>query len=172
RRRRGCIPQCRSRLRAWLSQPPTQQAAFEPFISIADPGDGVITIYTASQMPSFVRLEIARLLGWPENRVRVCVPLLGGGFGAKTYIKLEALVAALALLVHRPVKIAATMDEQFFIVTNHPASVRIKSGVSKAGHITARECEVLWNGGPTPTSARASARNRDLPRPDPTTLRM
>ena len=39
------------------------------------------------------------------------------------------------------------MDEQFFIVTNHPASVRIKSGVSKAGHITARECEVLWNGG-------------------------
>jgi CO/xanthine dehydrogenase Mo-binding subunit len=127
--------------------PPTQQAAFEPFISIADPGDGVITIYTASQMPSFVRLEIARLLGWPENRVRVCVPLLGGGFGAKTYIKLEALVAALALIVHRPVKIAATMDEQFFIVTNHPASVRIKSGVSKAGHITARECEVLWNGG-------------------------
>ena len=127
--------------------PPTQQAAFEPFVSIADPGDGVITIYTASQMPSFVRLEIARLLGWPENKVRVRVPLLGGGFGAKTYIKLEALVAALALIAHRPVKIAATMDEQFSIVTNHPAAVRIKSGVSKAGRITARECEIFWNGG-------------------------
>jgi len=71
--------------------PPTQHAAFEPFISVAEPGDGAITIHTASQMPSFVRLEIARLLGWPQNRVRVKVPMLGGGFGAKTYIKLEAL---------------------------------------------------------------------------------
>jgi len=42
-----------------------------------------------------VRIEVARLLGWPENKVRVKVPFLGGGFGAKLYIKLEALVAAL-----------------------------------------------------------------------------
>ena len=54
-----------------------------------------LTIHTASQSPSFVRIEIARLLGWPENRVRVKVPFLGGGFGAKLYIKLEALVACL-----------------------------------------------------------------------------
>ena len=39
-----------------------------------------------------MRTEIARLLGWPENRVRVKVPYLGGGFGGKLYIKLEALV--------------------------------------------------------------------------------
>ena len=60
-----------------------------------------LTIHTASQSPSFVRIEIARLLGWPENNVRVKVPYLGGGFGAKLYIKLEALVAALALLIAR-----------------------------------------------------------------------
>ena len=53
------------------------------------------------RVPSFVRIEIARLLGWPENRVRVRVPFLGGGFGAKLYIKLEALVAALSLLDRR-----------------------------------------------------------------------
>ena len=46
----------------------------------------------ASQGPSFVRTEIARLLGWPENKVRIKVPYLGGGYGAKLYIKLEALV--------------------------------------------------------------------------------
>jgi CO/xanthine dehydrogenase Mo-binding subunit len=127
--------------------PPTQHATFEPFVSIAEPGDGAITIHTASQMPSFVRMEIARLLGWSENKVRVKVAMLGGGFGAKTYIKLEALVAALALIVRRPVKIAATMEEQFSIISNHPATVRIKSGVSRDGRITARECEVFWNGG-------------------------
>jgi CO/xanthine dehydrogenase Mo-binding subunit len=127
--------------------PPTLHATFEPFVTVGEPGDGTLTLHTASQMPSFVRLEIARLLGWPENKVRIKVPLLGGGFGAKTYIKLEALVAALALVVQRPVRIAATMEEQFYIITNHPATFRIKSGVTKDGRVTARECEVFWNGG-------------------------
>src|SRR5882672_2182299 len=128
----------------------TQQAVhlpLEPFVSVAEPGDRSLTIHTASQMPSFVRSEIARLLGWPENRVRVKVPLLGGGFGAKVYIKLEALVAALALLARRPVKIALGMDEQFTVNTKHPTTFRIKSAVTRDGKLTARQCEVFWNGG-------------------------
>src|SRR5712692_625117 len=48
--------------------------AFEPFASIADARDSSVTIHTSSQGPSFVRSEIARLLGWPENRVRIKVP--------------------------------------------------------------------------------------------------
>src|SRR5258706_14996478 len=119
----------------------------EPFVSVAEPGDGTLTLHTASQSPSFVRIEMARLLGWPENKVRVKVPYLGGGFGAKLYIKLEALVAAAALLTARPVKIALTMEEQLFTLTKHAATLRIKSGVTKDGRITARECEVWWNGG-------------------------
>ena len=55
----------------------------EPFVSIADYRDGHLTLHTASQGPSFVRIEIARLLGIPENRVRVKVPFLGGGFGGQ-----------------------------------------------------------------------------------------
>lgn len=126
---------------------PVMHTPLEPFVSAAEPGDGTLTIYTASQSPSFVRIEIARLLSWPENRVRVKTAFLGGGFGAKLYIKLEALVAALALLTRRPVKISLAMDEQFFTITKHPSTFRIKSAVSKDGRITARECEVWWNGG-------------------------
>ena len=130
-----------------FSTQPVMHTPLEPFVSAAEPGDGTLTIHTASQSPSFVRIEIARLLGWPENRVRVKTAFLGGGFGAKLYIKLEALVAALALLTRRPVKIALAMDEQFFTITKHPSTFRIKSAVSKDGCITARECEVWWNGG-------------------------
>jgi CO/xanthine dehydrogenase Mo-binding subunit len=119
----------------------------EPFVTVGEPGDGRLTLHTASQSPSFVRIEIARLLGWPENRVRVQVPFLGGGFGAKLYIKLEALVAAAALIVRRPVKVALTMEEQFYTLTKHAATLRIKSGVDADGRILARECEVWWNGG-------------------------
>jgi CO/xanthine dehydrogenase Mo-binding subunit len=128
----------------------TQQAVhvpLEPFVTVAEPAGEGLVLHTASQMPSFVRIEIARLLGWPENRVRVRVPHLGGGFGAKVYIKLEALGAALALLVRQPVKIALGMDEQFSVITKHPTTFRIKSGVGKDGRLLARQCEVFWNGG-------------------------
>jgi CO/xanthine dehydrogenase Mo-binding subunit len=119
----------------------------EPMVSVAEAGQGTLTIHTASQSPSFVRIEMARLLGWRENCVRVKTAYLGGGFGAKLYIKLEALASALALLTRRPVRVALGMDEQFFTITKHPSTFRIKSAVDKHGRITARECEVWWNGG-------------------------
>jgi CO/xanthine dehydrogenase Mo-binding subunit len=120
---------------------------FEPFVAVAEPGESALTIHTSNQTPSFVRTEIARLFGWQENRVRVKVPFLGGGFGAKVYVKLEALVAALAMLTRRPVKIALTMEEQFYMITKHPTTFRIKSGVDADGKVIARVCEVFWNGG-------------------------
>jgi len=119
----------------------------EPLVSVAECTEDTLTIHTASQSPSFVRIEIARLLGWAENRVRVRVPFLGGGFGAKLYIKLEALVSALSLITRKPVKISLTMEEQFFTITKHASTFRIKSGVDAGGRIVARECEVWWNGG-------------------------
>ncbi|HXX51247.1 MAG TPA: xanthine dehydrogenase family protein molybdopterin-binding subunit [Xanthobacteraceae bacterium] len=120
---------------------------FEPHVAIAEPDGDRLTIHTSNQTPSFVRIEIARLFGWPENRVRVKVPYLGGGYGAKVYVKVEALAAALAMLVRRPVKIALTMEEQFYTITKHPTTFRIKSGVDKDGRVVARACEVYWNGG-------------------------
>ncbi len=119
----------------------------EPLVSVAESTENSLTIHTASQSPSFVRIEIARLLGWPENKVRVRVPFLGGGFGAKLYIKLEALVSVLSLLTKKPVKVSLTMEEQFFTITKHASTFRIKSGVTRDGRIVARECEVWWNGG-------------------------
>ncbi|HEY5897201.1 MAG TPA: xanthine dehydrogenase family protein molybdopterin-binding subunit [Burkholderiales bacterium] len=119
----------------------------EPLVTVAESTDSSLTIHTASQSPSFVRIEVARLLGWPENRVRVRVPYLGGGFGAKLYIKLEALVSVLSLLAKRPVKVSLTMEEQFFTITKHASTFRIRSGVTKDGRIVGRDCEVWWNGG-------------------------
>jgi CO/xanthine dehydrogenase Mo-binding subunit len=123
-------------------------APLEPYVTVAElAGSDGLTIHTASQSPSFVRSEVSRLLGWPENRVRVRTAFLGGGFGGKLYIKLEALAAACALLVRKPVRIALTMEEQFYTITKHGATVRLKTGVKKDGRIVAREVETWWNGG-------------------------
>jgi CO/xanthine dehydrogenase Mo-binding subunit len=121
--------------------------AFEPLASIADYKDDGVTIYSASQGPSFVRTEIARLLGWPENRVRVKVPYLGGGYGSKLYIKLEALAVALSMLARRPVKVALTIEEVFYTITKHPSTFCIKTGLDSDGKIVARDCKIWWNGG-------------------------
>src|SRR5205807_8181133 len=83
----------------------------EPLVSVAECTEDSLTLHTASQSPSFVRIEIARLLGWPENRVRVRPPFLGGGFGAKLYIKLDAPVVALSLLVQRPGEVLLCIAE-------------------------------------------------------------
>ena len=119
----------------------------EPHVAIADARGDLLTIHTSTQTPSFVRTEIARLLGWPENRVRVRTAFLGGGFGAKVYVKVEALAVALSLLVCRPVRLALTMEEQFFTISKHASTFRIKSAVTNDGLITARRCEVFYNGG-------------------------
>jgi CO/xanthine dehydrogenase Mo-binding subunit len=149
--RRGNAPEAMKKAdRVFEHRFRTQQVMhtpLEPLVSAAESTETSLTIHTASQSPSFVRLELARLLGWPENRVRVRVPFLGGGFGAKLYIKLEALVAVLSLLTQRPVKISLTMEEQFFTITKHASTFRIKSGVTQDGRIVARECEIWWNGG-------------------------
>lgn len=119
----------------------------EPMVSVGELTDTGLTIHSATQSPSFVRIEIARLLGWQENRVRVKTAFLGGGFGAKLYIKLEALAAALTLIVRRPVRVAISMEEQFYTITKHATSFNIKTAVNKEGRILGRKCEVWWNGG-------------------------
>jgi CO/xanthine dehydrogenase Mo-binding subunit len=45
------------------------------------------------------------------------------------------------------VRIALTMDEQFYTITKHGATGRIKTGVKNDGRIIAREVETYWNGG-------------------------
>lgn len=127
--------------------PMVAHTALEPLVSLAEMNGATLTIHTASQMPSFVRIEIARLFGWPESRVRVKVLHLGGGFAAKTYIKLEAIAAISTVLAGRPVRIAATMEEQAYVIASHGTTCRIKTGLDHSGRITARETEVWWNCG-------------------------
>jgi CO/xanthine dehydrogenase Mo-binding subunit len=125
----------------------TMHTPFEPMVAVADVRNDRATIYSSTQGPSFVRYELARLLGWPESDVRVKTAHLGGGFGAKVYVKVEALAMALSLIAHRPVRVALTMEEQFYTITKHPSTFRIQSAVDTDGKIVGRKCEVWWNGG-------------------------
>ena len=45
--------------------------------------DGRMEIYVGSQIPYQDRSQVARVMGWPEERVRIVGQLMGGGFGGK-----------------------------------------------------------------------------------------
>jgi carbon-monoxide dehydrogenase large subunit len=90
--------------------------AIEPRAALAVPdplGDG-LSLWVAAQSPFRLRAPLARLLGLPENRVRVVTPDVGGAFGAKNNMYREYVVAGwCALRLNRPVKWVATRSEEF-----------------------------------------------------------
>ena len=130
-----------------FSSPPAQHVPMEPHITLAYLDENQrLNIWTASQSPSYVRTEIAATFGIPMHRIRVRVPYLGGGYGAKLYAKLEPLVTALALITKMPVRYALTREEEFLTITKHKVITKIKTAI-KNGEITARKCEVYWDTG-------------------------
>lgn len=130
-----------------FTSPPSQHVPMEPHVTLAFLDEnGRLNVWSATQAPSFVRTELANILGLPLNRIRVRVPYLGGGYGAKVYAKLEPLVAILALVTRRPVRYALSREEEFQTITKHGVVFHIKTAV-KNGFITGRQCRVYWDTG-------------------------
>lgn len=119
----------------------------EPHVAVAEITDHGITVHSATQSPSFVRAELARMLDWPEHRVRVRTAFLGGGYGAKLYMHIEPLVVACALMTGRPVRLNLSMEEQFATITRHATVIRMITGARRDGTLVARRCELWWNTG-------------------------
>ena len=94
--------------------PPVQHVALEPHAVVAAWDEtGALTLWASTQNPYSVRVELAKMFDVPLARIRVVVPHLGGGFGSKTYAKLEPLAATLARAAARPVRLAASIPEAF-----------------------------------------------------------
>jgi carbon-monoxide dehydrogenase large subunit len=81
-------------------------------LAVADPESGRVTLWTSTQVPHRVRRSVTTILGWPEMRLRVITPDVGGGFGLKTHIASEdVLVAYCAEQLGRPVRWIADRTE-------------------------------------------------------------
>jgi len=130
-----------------FTSPPVQHVPLEPHNCVAAIHDGIVRVTTASQMPFAVRASLAEIFRIPQSRVRVSVPTLGGGYGAKTYTKLEPIAALLAQASGHPVRIALTREEEFVTITKHGVKIRMKTGVTDNGRIVARQSTCWFNTG-------------------------
>lgn len=95
-------------------------AAMEPRAAIGDynAADDSYTLYTTSQNPHGVRMEMSHVFHVPENHIRVISPDVGGGFGLKgNPFPDDALVLWAARRLRRPVKWVASRSES--MLTDH-----------------------------------------------------
>ena len=69
------------------------------------PGEDELTLWSSTQIPHLLRAMLALVLGFPEHRIRIIAPEVGGGFGCKLNVyREEALLAHLAMKLKGTVK--------------------------------------------------------------------
>jgi CO/xanthine dehydrogenase Mo-binding subunit/CO/xanthine dehydrogenase FAD-binding subunit len=114
-----------------------------------DEESGVLTLWTATQAPHFVRKEVGHVLEIPIERIHVRGVEVGGGFGGKSKIcEQEAIAALLSIRTRRPVKLTLDRTEEFLSgKTDHAKRMRVRTAVDAAGNILARSTSVVVDNG-------------------------
>lgn len=129
---------------------PIAHCTLEPHTCVAEfDSSGRISIWSSTQTPYRIRMNLARLLKIPESKVRVVLPHVGGGFGSRAELMPHEFCAALlSKCTGRPVKIALTRDEVFNCTrTRHPMTLTLKTGVKKDGTLVARQSRIIVDNG-------------------------
>ncbi|MBO0711936.1 MAG: xanthine dehydrogenase family protein, partial [Acetobacteraceae bacterium] len=119
----------------------------EPYVNVAQADCDGIELWSCNQDPFVLRNDIARIFGRPANTVRIHSSFVGGGFGGKSFCKMEPLVVLLALKAARPVRLCLSMDEALLTLTKHAAILVLKTGVMADGRLTARQSEIFLDAG-------------------------
>lgn len=124
---------------ATYTTPPHFPAALEPHATLAWWEGENLTVRASLQVIGAARETIATQLGIEQSRVRVLAPYVGGGFGGKTGVGPETVMAAVAAKeTGRPVKIAVPRRQTAAIVHHRGDTVqRIRIACDAEGHIHA-----------------------------------
>ena len=128
----------------------TTHAAIEPHCAVARYSpDGLLTVWSSTQITHYVHRALARVLGLPPHRIRVIQPHLGGAFGGKSDpFSLEFLVAKLSMTTGRPVKMLYTREEVFYTHRGrHPMQMHYRTGATRDGRLTGVDARILIDGG-------------------------
>lgn len=111
--------------------------------------NGVLTLYSATQVPHYVQRTVAMVTGMPVGMVRVIKPYVGGGFGPKAEATpLDLCAAFLSIRTGRPVKMSYTREQVFMHSrARHQFFHEMKTGVKKDGTLMALEHRCVLEGG-------------------------
>jgi len=133
-------------------------APIETHTAIASIEGDKATVWASTQTPFSLKDQVAKVLGFASENVRIITPFVGGGFGGKTQNSQAIEAARLAKLTGKPVQVAWSRAEEFFYDTFRPAAVvKIRSGLTKSGKI------IFWDYGVYFAGSRGSQQFYDIP---------
>ena len=123
----------------------------EPFGAVANwEPNGRLTVWTGLQSAFQGRNEIAKALGIKPSMVSVKSPFIGGGFGAKIWIRnFHPIAGVRAKKTGRPVKILLTRDEEQLTTRPRIAPrMKVKLGMMKDGTMVCKQSTIVADNGP------------------------
>ena len=137
----------------FLDQVPLQ---VEAGVGIYDEESGFIKLWVASQWLHDTQADVAQSLGFPKEKIRIIQPVIGGAFGKKEDISVHIHLALAAIATKRPVKLTYTREESMIAQSKrHPFIIRVKTGATKEGYLTAWQAEVIGDTGAYASSGPA-----------------
>ncbi len=125
------------------------QSHLEPRVATAHIVTGEIpTVYTNTQLPYWIRTNVAHALGVPEEAVRIVPTGIGGAFGSKLYPQIEPLTALLSRHAQKPVRMVVPLSDELLAgLPRHPTRTQMKSGVMRDGTLVALQASMIMEGG-------------------------
>jgi CO/xanthine dehydrogenase Mo-binding subunit/aerobic-type carbon monoxide dehydrogenase small subunit (CoxS/CutS family) len=129
--------------------PITEHLFMEPECSITRlNSEKQMEIYVGSQIPYSDREQVARALGWPEERGRIIGQFVGGAFGGKEDISGQIHAALLAQATGLPVKLLFDRHESMLVhPKRHSTQIRVKAGAKSDGRLTAVQTKLYGDTG-------------------------
>src|SRR3990172_8666524 len=130
--------------------PAQNHVPMEPHIALANfEPTGQLTVWSSTQIPFFLRYNLAKTLNMSEADVRVIKPFVGGGFGGKVDMFAKDYCAAqLSKITGCPVQIVYTREEVFAATRQtFPKVIYMKLGLRRDGTIMARTLKVVYDNG-------------------------
>ena len=137
------------------------QAPLGPESGLAVPdGEGGVDLYIATQWLHIDQEQLCGILGLPPEKVRLTMAGIGGAFGAREDLSMQAHACLLAMKTGRPVKISYSRPESFVgHVHRHPGRLRYEHGADRDGKLVYVKAVILLDGGAYASSSTAVIAN-------------
>ena len=137
------------------------QAPLGPESGLAIPDrDGGVDLHIATQWLHVDRDQLAECLALPPEKVRLTMAGIGGAFGAREDLSMQAHACLLALRTGRPVKISYSRPESFVgHVHRHPGKLVYEHGATRDGKLVYVKARVVLDGGAYASSSTAVIAN-------------
>ncbi len=110
--------------------------------------DGRVDAWSSTKGPFGTRAQFAKAAGIPASQIRIHAVHVGADFGGKSGAGELPICYFLAKQAKRPVKIILTHTEELTAMNpDHYTVVKVKTGVKRDGHMTARYLQAIHGTG-------------------------